>query len=139
MSRYISEALAKEVTARADGRCEYCRIFIEDTYFGGEIDHIRSLKHGGQTTFENLALACQPCNRYKGTDIGSVSDDTGQFVRFYNPRSDGWPAHFQILQTGEIIGTTDIGGVTARILRFNEQERIEERNGLIEIGHYLTS
>lgn len=69
MSRYVSNSLAGEINSRADGRCEYCRISIEDTYLGGEIDHIRSLKHGGETHAENLALACQPCNRNKGTDL----------------------------------------------------------------------
>lgn len=58
MSRYISESLREEVELRADGRCEYCRIRIEDTYFGGEIDHIISIKHRGETLSENLALAC---------------------------------------------------------------------------------
>ena len=55
MSRYISESLRIEVERRADSICEYCRIAIEDTYFGGEIDHIISLKHRGQTESENLA------------------------------------------------------------------------------------
>ena len=45
MSRYISDNLRSEVELRANGFCEYCRIAIEDTYFGGEIDHIISLKH----------------------------------------------------------------------------------------------
>lgn len=43
MSRYVSEYLANEVFSRGEGICEYCRISIDDTYFGGEIDHIRSI------------------------------------------------------------------------------------------------
>lgn len=82
MSRYVSEKLAAEVASRAENRCEYCRIAIEDTYFGGEIDHIRSLKHGGETTLENLALACQPCNRNKGTDLGSIPHGSNVLIRF---------------------------------------------------------
>ena len=58
MSRDISENLREAVENRAEGLCEYCRIAIEDTYFGGEIDHIINLKHRGATTLENLALAC---------------------------------------------------------------------------------
>ncbi len=53
MSRYVSESLRTKVENRANGICEYCLITIEDTYFGGEIDHIISLKHRGQTKFEN--------------------------------------------------------------------------------------
>lgn len=66
MSRYISEQLRQTVIARADGLCEYCLIAIDDTYFGGEVDHIISVKDGGQSISENLALTCQPCNRNKG-------------------------------------------------------------------------
>ena len=90
MSRYISENLRAEVENRAGGNCEYCRIAIEDTYFGGEIDHIISLKHRGQTDLENLALACQTCNRNKGSDLGSISETSNMLVRFFNPRTDDW-------------------------------------------------
>lgn len=45
MSRYISEDLRGRTELRANGICEYCRIRIEDTYFGDEIDHIINLKH----------------------------------------------------------------------------------------------
>ena len=69
MSRYISEKLKNLVEKRAAGICEYCLISIADTYFGGEIEHIISIKHGGKTEAENLALACQPCNRNKGSDL----------------------------------------------------------------------
>jgi 5-methylcytosine-specific restriction endonuclease McrA len=93
MSRYISENLRTEVELRADGFCEYCRIAIEDTYFGGEIDHIISLKHRGQSISANLALACQPCNRNKESDLGSISETSNQLVRFFNPRTDVWHEH----------------------------------------------
>lgn len=136
MSRYISDSLRNKVELRANGICEYCRIAIEDTYFGGEVDHIISFKHRGQTILSNLALACQPCNRHKGSDLGSISIVSGLFVRFYNPRTDIWREHFQLNSNAEIITLTEIGEVTAFILGFNEPERISERLGLIEIGHY---
>jgi hypothetical protein len=136
MSRYISDSLREEVELRANGVCEYCRISIEDTYFGGEIDHIKSYKHRGQTVSSNLALACQPCNRNKGSDLGSIPINSDELVRFYNPRVDNWHEHFQVNSNAEIIPLTEIGEVTAFILGFNEPERIAERLGLIEIGHY---
>ncbi|HEY0461112.1 MAG TPA: HNH endonuclease signature motif containing protein [Pyrinomonadaceae bacterium] len=138
MSRYISENLRSEVELRANGFCEYCRIAIEDTYFGGEIDHIVSLKHRGQTILENLALACQPCNRSKGSDLGSISQTSGLLVRFYHPRTDIWHENFRVNADAEIEFLTEIGEVTAFIFGFNEPERIEERRGLLEIGRYLT-
>ncbi len=137
MSRYVSESLRTKVENRANGICEYCLITIEDTYFGGGIDHIISLKHRGQTEFENLALACQPCNRGKGSDLSSLSESSKNLVRFFNPRTDRWDEHFRVNLDAEIESLTEIGEVTAFIFGFNESERIAERRGLIEIGHYL--
>lgn len=136
MSRYISENLRAQVEQRADAICEYCRIAIEDTYFGGEIDHIISRKHRGQTEFENLALACQPCNRAKGSDLGSISETSKTLIRFFNPRTDVWKEHFRVNADAEIESLTEIGAVTAIIFGFNDLERIAERKGLIEIGRY---
>ncbi|MEM8523888.1 MAG: HNH endonuclease [Bacteroidota bacterium] len=50
MSRYISETLKKEVFKRAKNCCEYCLLHQEDSYYTFQIDHIISIKHGGQTT-----------------------------------------------------------------------------------------
>lgn len=137
MTRYISDALRKQVEDRADNICEYCLIPIEETYFGGEIDHIIGIKHDGETILENLALACQPCNRNKGSDLGSNSVTTNILTRFYNPRIDVWTKHFQVNEDAEIIPLTEIGEVTGRIFKFNEFERVLERQGLIELGLWL--
>ena len=136
MSRYVSKELAAEVQKRAKGRCEYCLIAAEDTYFGMEIDHIRSRKHNGLTESENLALACQPCNRNKGSDLGSISETTNELTKFFNPRTNNWVDHFQINESGEIVALTSVGEVTSAIFRFNDRERIIERIGLIELGRY---
>lgn len=136
MSRYLSEKLSAEVVSRAGNRCEYCLIAIDDTYFGGEIDHIRSLKHGGKSDLDNLALACQFCNRNKGSDLGSISAQTGDLVRFFDPRVDRWIDHFSLNEAGEIVPLTDKGEVTTRILGFNHPERVTERLGLIELGRF---
>jgi len=136
MTRKLTEALAHDAFERAGGICEYCRISIEDTYLGGEIDHILSLKHGGETQPSNLALACQPCNRRKGTDLGSISAASGILIRFFNPRTDLWSEHFRVNENAAIEPLSEIGDVTARILRFNDLDRLIERKGLIEIGQY---
>ena len=62
MSRYISDKLRALVAHRAGFRCEYCRLLAEDAFFRFHIDHIVSVKHGGETVEENLAYACQICN-----------------------------------------------------------------------------
>jgi hypothetical protein len=100
-----------------------------------QVDHIISVKHGGSTTPDNLAYACIFCNLQKGSDLGSIVWRTGELVRFFNPRRDFWGDHFRL--DGTLIQPlTDIGEVTARILDFNSEDRILERQALIEVGKY---
>ena len=135
MSSYINAALRRLVAMRADYLCEYCLISEEDAFFGCEVDHIISEKHGGQTEADNLAYACAFCNRSKGSDIGSIVQRIGSFVRFFNPRTDLWAEHFA-LDGIAIVTLSDIGEVTARILDFNNSERLFERQTLQTIGRY---
>jgi HNH endonuclease len=135
MSSYVSEELRRLVASRAERLCEYCLIREDDTFFGCEVDHIISLKHSGPTEAINLAYACSFCNRNKGSDIGSLSAGTGDLVRFFNPRIDSWSEHFRS-DGGLIEPLTNIGEATARILKFNEIERVLERQTLIAIGRY---
>ena len=137
MSRHISPEVRGEVAARADFLCEYCLIAEEDTFFGCEVDHIISRKHGGSSESWNLAYACAFCNRYKGSDVGSISE-AGEFSRFFNSRSDRWSEHFR-LNASVIHSLSVIGDVTARIFRFNHPDQLLERAGLISVGRYPNS
>lgn len=131
--------LRRRVVARAEGLCEYCLIHEEDTFFGCEVDHIISEKHGGATDSENLAYACLTCNRYKGSDIGSLIPGTQDLIRFYNPRLNSWRDHFRLSEDGiMILPLTSIGEATARILNFNASERLLERQSLQSVGRYPT-
>lgn len=132
----ISAKLRRLVVSRAEGLCEYCLIHRNDAYFGCEIDHIISEKHDGPTTADNLAFACLFCNRLKGSDIGSIVPETGDLVRFFNPRLDRWSEHFALRDDLRIIPLTEIGVVTERILGFNTGERLLERRALNEEGRY---
>jgi hypothetical protein len=86
---------------------------------------------------DNLAYACALCNRNKGTDLASVEPETGEIVRFYNPRKDRWTDHFRLAEDGiTIAALTPLGGVTVRILGLNAPERLLERSALREIGRY---
>lgn len=134
MNRHISDNLRKKVELRSNNTCEYCLIPIKETYFGGEIDHILSLKHKGKTIFQNLALACQPCNRNKGSDLGSNAVFSNVLTRFFNPRIDIWSDHFILDKNSEIFALTEIGEVTINIFKFNDFDRVLERQGLIKLG-----
>ena len=122
---YIPAELRRLVIVRAQGRCEYCHIAEAETYFGCEADHIISEKHGGLTDEANLALACVACNRAKGSDIATKADD-GRVVELFHPRSHSWAEHFAI-EGLRIVGLTDIGRATVRLLKLNAPERLAER------------
>ena len=134
MARWISAELRQIIADRANQLCEYCLIAETDTFYGCEVDHIISLKHGGSTEPDNLAYACALCNRAKGSDVGSIAS-SGEFTRFFNPREDRWTEHFR-LEGATIHPLTLIGEVTARILSFNDSARIHEREELIRFGRY---
>jgi hypothetical protein len=75
------------------------------------------------------------CNRHKGSDIGSIWRPAGDLIRFFNPRLDTWSDHFSL--DGVVINPrTPIGQVTERIFKFNETERLLERETLRAVGRY---
>lgn len=136
---YISAALRREVIERADGCCEYCA--FDSKYYGIQfaIDHIISEKHGGKTNSDNLCLSCYWCNSYKGSDISSVEWlEEAIIVPLYNPRIHTWSDHFK-LDDEKLIGITSTGRVTISLLRMNTDERLEERQLLIDAGVYPCS
>jgi len=132
---FVPTALRQLVIERAAGRCEYCRYPQEMAFLAFEVEHIVAEKHGGPTTADNLALACPYCNRFKGTDLGSLDPETGQLTPFYHPRTQQWAEHFR-LDGAQILPLTPAGRVTVTILRLNHRDRIQERLRLIEADEY---
>jgi hypothetical protein len=132
---YIPTALRQFVQERAGGRCEYCLYPQDVSFLAFEVEHIIAEKHGGVTTAGNLALACPYCNRFKGTDLGSLDPASGQLTPFFNPRTQRWAEHFR-LDGARIVPLTPEGRVTVAILRLNDPDRIMERQRLIQAGKY---
>jgi hypothetical protein len=135
MTDYISVSLRQLVNQRASGACEYCRIHQTFSIYSHEVDHVIALKHGGQTTSENLVLACLPCNRHKGSDLTSLDPLTGEITTLLNPRTQTWSEHFQ-LNGGFIQGLTAIGRTTIFLLKMNEASRLQLRQALASQGLY---
>lgn len=133
---YISAETRRLVTARAGGLCEYCLVHEDHNDERYEVDHIRSLKHRGTSDPSNLAFACWDCNRFKGTDIGSIVPGSAAFTRLYNPRIDAWSEHFRLDLGIFIIGITEIGTATARVLDLNARVRVWDRQNLSTLGLY---
>lgn len=135
MSSYISPAIRQQVASRANNVCEYCLIAEEDSYFRHQVEHIISLKHGGSSDLENLALACVFCNRNKGSDVAALAPETQTAVRFYNPRTDRWSDNF-LIDGVFIAPLTDSAEATIRILQMNHNDQILEREILAKRGNY---
>lgn len=65
----MDDSLREEVRRRAGECCEYCA--IAERYFTQrfQIEHIRPRSHRGESTLDNLALACERCNLHKGPSV----------------------------------------------------------------------
>jgi hypothetical protein len=131
----IPAALRDLVFARARQRCEYCLVHQDVSIYSHEVDHIIALKHGGQTREDNLATACLPCNRSKGSDLATFDPLSNALVSLFNPRQHTWDAHF-ILEDALIVGLTPIGRATAVLLKLNTPTRLLHRRTLITQGRY---
>lgn len=131
----IAASMRRAVRQRAGGSCEYCLVNEEDTPVTHPIDHIIAVKHGGATTFENLALACIECNLHKGSDIASLDPVAGTLVPLFHPCEQSWSEHFR-LEGVRIVGRTAIGRATSRLLQMNSSSRLIHRSLLRQIGRY---
>jgi 5-methylcytosine-specific restriction endonuclease McrA len=89
MSDDVAVAVRRLDSERAAGRCEYCLLDNDDSFTPHHIDHITSRKHGGDSSPENLALACVRCNAWKGSDIAGYGSGAGKMSRCFIP---GWTA-----------------------------------------------
>lgn len=131
---YIDSELRRAVVNRAGNCCEYCLLSQDDYPFTFHIEHIIAEKHRGKTVADNLCLSSPDCNVYKGSDISSVDEVSGEIAPLYNPRKHHWH-HFR-LNGAEIEPLTPEGRVTVFLLRLNSPERITERSLLIQLGRY---
>jgi hypothetical protein len=99
------------------------------------LDHIIARQHGGPTEFENLALACVHCNRFKGPNIAGLDPDNAEIVRLFHPRRDSWAEHF-IWDGPQLKALTQIGRVTIALLHINDPGVVAVRKALMEEGAF---
>jgi hypothetical protein len=67
--------------------------------------------------------------------VGSFDPETGRLVPFFNPRIQDWATHFT-WKEATIQPLTPEGRVTVTILRFNDADRVAERQYLMTAGLY---
>lgn len=129
----MDRILREHVWKRSGSRCEYCQLQQAFADARHEIDQVIAEKHGGQTTLENLALACFHCNNHKGPNIAGIDSLSGQITRLFHPRSDQWKEHFR-WQGPALVGITAVGRATVAVLQINVPDRLMHRMALIEEG-----
>jgi hypothetical protein len=122
-------ATRKLVRSRALDCCEYCRTpqHASDATF--HIEHVVARQHHGSDDQSNLALACDRCNLYKGSNLTGIDPETGMIVALFHPRQDVWEQHFAI-QDLSIVGCTPAGRATVRLLNMNAEHRRQLRASL---------
>lgn len=116
----------RRIRERAENRCEYCRIHQDYYRVAFHSEHIVARQHGGTEDEGNLALACHFCNRHKGPNLSGIDPDSGKLTPLFNPRTDNWTTHFAV-DSGEIVGLTDVGRTTVYVLAMNDPARVQTR------------
>ena len=128
----IAAHLRELVRSRAGDACEYCRLPQRALPFAPfHIDHVIPQQHHGATESDNLALACDRCNAYKGTNLAAIDPATRQQVALFNPRTHIWTEHFR-MNGARIEGRTDVGRATADLLKMNADRHVALRHALIQ-------
>lgn len=130
----MDAATRRLVRSRALERCEYCRLRqASQPFVTFHLEHIISTKHGGSDDPDNLCLACERCNLFKGPNLSGIDPQTGQVERLFDPRHQLWHEHFEF-HGPVIVGLTAIGRTTVSVLAVNEGRRVQLRADLIARG-----
>jgi hypothetical protein len=94
VSTYISESLRNQIISTDLSRCCYCLTTEANSGIPMTYDHIKPVSKNGETSFENLCLACRTCNEFKGDATEAIDPLSGETVPIYNPRTQKWTEHF---------------------------------------------
>jgi HNH endonuclease len=132
---YIPSSLRKTVIQRAESRCEYCHLSQKGQEATFHIDHVFPFVLGGETTLENLALACVSCSLRKSAKQIIVDSETMQEVSLFNPRVDKWNEHFQ-WDNMILVGLTSIARATIETLDLNRRIILAIREEEILLGRH---
>jgi len=133
----VSSQLRRIVTERARGCCEYCQsqeIYSTQSF---SVEHITPVSKNGETTADNLALACQGCNNYKYIKTQGLDPVTIEIINLYHPRQQKWEDHFTWDDNySKIIGLTPTGRATVEVLKLNREGLVNLRRILYVTGNH---
>jgi hypothetical protein len=85
------------------------------------VDHIVPQVAGGDSSMDNLALACIHCSLRKGARQNARDPQSGRIMRLFHPREHSWNHHFRWMAC-RINGITAIGRTTIEALNLNSSE-----------------
>lgn len=118
--------LQRLVEARAQQRCEYCRMHQSLQGASFHIEHILPVSLGGTDDPDNLAWACPGCNLKKSNRVMVVDPATGTEVRLLHPRRDRWEDHLT-WEGYSLVGLTPIGRALVAAFDLNLERRCRIR------------
>ena len=98
------------------------------------VEHVIPKSKGGESTLENLALACPGCNLHKADRTTAGDPLTGEQAPLFHPVRQRWSEHFRFMGY-EMQGYTAVGRATVAMLDLNHSRRqrirqVEEAFGL---------
>ena len=132
-SRTVPAATAAAVRARADDRCEYCRMHQSLQGATFHVEHVLPASKGGPSTLDNLAWCCPSCNLHKSDRTHATDPDTGSSAALFHPRQQAWPDPFA-WQGYDVVGRTPTGRATVAALRLNADRRLPIRRAEARFG-----
>ncbi|MBI3760637.1 MAG: HNH endonuclease [Chloroflexi bacterium] len=139
MSIYIPEELRNRIANADRHRCGYCLTSEANSGIPLTFDHIRPISKGGDTSFENVCLACRSCNEFKSDSTEAEDPLTGEFVPLFHPRTEQWSDHLEwSLDSTRVEGLTAVGRATVVALRMNRDAIVAARNRWARGGWHPT-
>ncbi len=126
----MDAAARREVRKRAGNCCEYCRMPQSAAPFlTFHMEHIQATQHVHDDSLQNTCLACPHCNFHKGPNLTTLSVTTREIVPLFHPRVQNWDEHFR-MDGPHIVGVTETGTATVRLLQMNDGDQVEIRAAL---------
>ena len=131
----IPANLRRQVIERAANCFEYCGLAQTGQEATFHVDHVVPVVAGGQSTSENLALACVSCSLRKGARLVMVDPHTGEEAVVFDPRRDAWRLHFR-WDGVRVVGITPTGRATVMALHMNRPLALTIREEEVHRGRH---
>jgi len=131
----INPKLRRQIAERDGYRCCYCMTTEENSGIRMHIDHIIPEASGGESTPDNLCLACFSCNVNKGAQHEATDPITETKIPLFHPLQHHWTEHFAWDESNtKIIGLTPCGRATVEALQMNNPTIVMARKRWVSAG-----